>query len=566
MKSTLTAAAVLFFISVIVFVPVRAQSQSFIATPAYIRAAYDVDPLLQAGYTAKGVTVAIVNSGIDSTFYSDMDAFSSMYGLPKPVISVVQPDGPTGTNEETPSGETTADAEFVHAMAPDAKLLMVLVGTGSLLDGFSYVVANNAADIATLSPSWAYWGAGASGIVQTYNNEYAKSVAEKITLIAASNDWGSNNTVPWGTFTGGFWTDYLPDSYLMPQYSPYVTAVGGTEFVTDSSTPYSEVGWSQSGGGPSNLFPEPAWQTGPGVPQNGFRNMPDIALDASCDTPYAYYWDGGPGSFCGTSAGAPTFAGIMADIEQAAGERLGWLNPTLYSLGSSDPSVYHDITSGCSLVEVGSSTSGVTQTGYCAQPGWDFVTGWGSIDATKLAKHFAPQASTISISLSAGWNLISLPLAPLSTKTNNVLSGLIAANDFTTVWAYQGGKWSYAALSNGALSGPLTTMQDGVGYWIYMTQVDNLTVGGYVIPPPPSSPQTYNLAAGWNLVGFKPQPTVQNETVGTYLSSLSGQYDPNSVWIYDNSNGSWIRADSTHMLQPGEAMWIFMTRSATLIP
>src|SRR5208282_4333543 len=146
---------------------------------------------------------------------------------------------------------------------------------------------------------------------------------------------GSNNTVPWTKHEdisiSNFWTKYLPDAYLMPQYSPYVTIVGGTEFTTYSG-PGPEIGWSQSGGGPSNLFPEPNWQIGQGVPQNHRRNIPDVALDASCDTPYAKYFDAAPGWFCGTSAAAPTFAGIIADIDQAAGGRIGFLNPTLYAL------------------------------------------------------------------------------------------------------------------------------------------------------------------------------------------------------------------------------------------
>jgi subtilase family serine protease len=252
----------------------------------------------------------------------------------------------------------------------------------------------------------------------------------KITLIAASNDWGTDNTVPWGTVNGDFWTEYLPDSYLMPQYSPYVTAVGGTILTMRSMSYGSEKGWERSGGGPSNLFPEPKWQTGKGVPQNGFRNIPDIALDASCDTPYSLYGKGGGWTFCGTSGAAPTFAGIVADIEQAAGGRLGFLNPTLYSLASSDPTVYHGITSGCSLWKPKPNEQ-VTKTGYCAHAGWNFVTGWGSIDAAKLAKHLAPNAqivtttstsvSTSSLmstsSVTAGANTSELSLSTLALQT-----------------------------------------------------------------------------------------------------------------------------------------------------
>jgi subtilase family serine protease len=353
-------------------------------TPEGIRSAYNVSPLIQSGYTGKNVTVAIINTGIDSTFYQDIQGFDTAFDLPDASVSVVTPFGTQGTNSETPTSETTGDAEFVHAMAPDAHILLVLVGQSSELGGFSYVIDNNAADIATVSPSCYYWGQGAQSIVGSYNSEYAKSVVENITLMAASNDWGSNNTVPWGQFTGQFWTNYLPNCYLMPQYSPYVTAVGGTSLTLSSTGLYeSETGWNQSGGGPSNLFQQPAWQTGDGVPNNGYRDIPDIALDASDQTPYTYFWNGSLGVFCGTSAGAPTFAGILADIIQAAGHRIGFLNPTLYSIASSDPSTFHDITQGYSLVETPSGP----QIGYSALPGWDFVTGIGSPDSVKLAEH-----------------------------------------------------------------------------------------------------------------------------------------------------------------------------------
>jgi subtilase family serine protease len=375
-------------------------------TPDYLRSAYDVTPLLQSGYTGKGVTVAVVNTGIDSNFSSDVAGFDSLYGLPSTNISEVTPYGTNGTDSELPAGETTADVEIVHAMAPDAAILLVLVGTTSLLNGFSYVIDNRVADIAVLSPSWAYWGQGALQTVEGYNNEYAKSVQENITLIAASNDWGSNNSVPWGTVVGGFWYDYLPDSYLMPQYSPYVTAVGGTNLYLNDQSQYGlETAWNRSGGGPSNLFQQPSWQVGAGVPKNGMRDIPDIAFDSSCDTPVSFYWNGGPGWFCGTSAAAPLFAGIVADIDQAAGRSLGFLNPKLYSIASSDPGAFHDIVSGCSILRNGSNYT----TGYCASSGWDFVTGLGSVDASRLARDLVPSipvpefpASVVALTVGLG--------------------------------------------------------------------------------------------------------------------------------------------------------------------
>lgn len=385
MKLALRVVVAVFFISIVLLTPIRAQRAPPL-TPSDIRAAYDVNPLLQSGYTGKGVTVAIVGQHIDETFYSDLKAFNSKYGLPDAVISVAQPYDSGGASK---TDEITADTEFVHAMAPDAKILLVLVGSHTILDGFSYVIDHNAADVATMSWYWYYQDNGdgsAAKITRSHNDEYAKSIEKKITLISTSGDAGSNNTITHETKS----SVKALNVYMMPQYSQYVTIVGGTELTLQSGT-YSETGWIHSGGGPSNLFPEPDWQTGLGVPQNQARNIPDIALDASCQTPYANYWNKSQGRFCGTSAAAPTFAGIMADIDQAAGGRVGFLNPLLYSIASTDPSVYHDVTSGCSLVQVESTT----QTGYCAHPGWDFVTGWGSIDASKLAKHLAPKANIV---------------------------------------------------------------------------------------------------------------------------------------------------------------------------
>ena len=108
-------------------------------------------------------------------------------------------------------------------------------------------------------------------------------------------------------------------------------------------------------------------------------------------------------------------------------------------------------------------------------------------------------------------------------------------------------------------------MVDGFGYWIYVIHPSTLNVLGYVIAPA-STPPSYSLSAGWNMLGFKPQPTLTSETVGTYLSSISGKYDANAVWIYDNPTGSWIRADGSTPIPVGEALWVYMTTPASLRP
>jgi hypothetical protein len=170
------------------------------------------------------------------------------------------------------------------------------------------------------------------------------------------------------------------------------------------------------------------------------------------------------------------------------------------------------------------------------------------------------------IPLVQGWNLISLPLVPGSTAIANVLASQIAGGNFTSIFAYQGGSWKSALLSSThVVSGTLTTIQDGVGYWIFMTRADNLFVVGSIIPAA-ATPPSYALPVGWNLIGFKPQPTIGAETVTVYLGSLGSTYDTNNVWIYDNVAGSWTRATGSTTILPGQGIWVYMNSAAVLYP
>ena len=154
-----------------------------------------------------------------------------------------------------------------------------------------------------------------------------------------------------------------------------------------------------------------------------------------------------------------------------------------------------------------------------------------------------------------------------------MLRALIQMNELVIVWSYVPRQQGWVSFTPIANSGPLccygfgtlSTMDAGVGYWIYVRDSVNITIAGYVIPPS-SAPPSFNLLVGWNLLGFKPRPVVQSETVGQYLASISGAYDLNNVWVYDNVNKNWIIANAGTLLAPGEAMWIYMKSAATLMP
>ena len=163
---------------------------------------------------------------------------------------------------------------------------------------------------------------------------------------------------------------------------PEVTGVGGTMFnegssnywsATNSSTKSSalsyipEATWNDtadvgvlasSGGGVSTFFAKPSWQTGPGVPNDNARDVPDVALAAAANhDPYLVETQGVFNGIGGTSAACPAFAGMVALLNQyllASGKitkpGLQNINPNLYHLAQVNPAVYHDVTVGTNIV------------------------------------------------------------------------------------------------------------------------------------------------------------------------------------------------------------------------
>ncbi|MGH7238888.1 MAG: hypothetical protein ACREHG_02360, partial [Candidatus Saccharimonadales bacterium] len=185
-----------------------------------------------------------------------------------------------------------------------------------------------------------------------------------------------------------------------PSSGPYVVAAGGTTMTLNSNdTIASETAWSYScgtdgncsgtGGAESTLFnPEPSWQVGSGVPQNGYRNTSDISMDADAATGYSMYFEGGwvtgpddHGSE-GTSFVAPQIAALLAVQMSASSTRLGQANMAIYidANSSSYSSDFHDVTSG---------NNGAFYAGIC----WDHPTGWGSPNAGNLIAHIAGSAA-----------------------------------------------------------------------------------------------------------------------------------------------------------------------------
>lgn len=180
-----------------------------------------------------------------------------------------------------------------------------------------------------------------------------------------------------------------------PGSDPWVLSVGGTtignvsgstfdEYVWNDPNPSDPSHWGTTGGGVSDFFGLPSYQTGAGVPKSindnthVGRGVPDVAANASFNAGYTGITVNGTSSIGnGTSASAPLWAGLIARINAALGVNVGFVNPLLYTIGSSG---FHDLTGSAGPVD--NSNGGVA--GYPARIGWDACTGWGSPNGKRL--------------------------------------------------------------------------------------------------------------------------------------------------------------------------------------
>jgi subtilase family serine protease len=217
---------------------------------------------------------------------------------------------------------------------------------------------------------------------------------------------------------------------------------------------------SSGGGGASKIFGKPSWQAGTGVPADGKRDVPDISLNgANGHDPYLicsqdFFDSASPpisatscttgfrasnGNFAaigGTSAGAPTFAGILALLNQATSSNgLGNVNPMLYSLAANNSQnhAFHDITSGDNKVPCSTGTTdcptGTTSIGFAAGAGYDQATGLGSLDVANLiaawvaatpSADFAVDGQTSTVSAPGGSGTSTITVTALNGFTGTV--------------------------------------------------------------------------------------------------------------------------------------------------
>jgi hypothetical protein len=309
---------------------------------AYGFSGYSVDEIRTAyglpSSGGAGVTIAVIVAYDTPSVVVDLRQFSIQNNLPLPNSTNFEIHKMAeNINSGAANGwslETCLDIQWAHAIAPDAKILLVESPYANSAYMFAAVqYATSREDVSVVSMSW---GSNESMGQTAYDTYFSDP---NVAFFAASGDDGS--------------------VVMYPSSSPYVVAVGGTTLnLDDNGNVISERAWSKSGGGVSQYTAIPQYQINYGLTTTN-RCVPDVAYNADSSTGFSVYYNGAWYIVGGTSAGAPQWAAIYA---LGASANLS----NLYEKAKASYSTYfRDITSGSTYK-------------YSAASGYDYITGLGS--------------------------------------------------------------------------------------------------------------------------------------------------------------------------------------------
>jgi subtilase family serine protease len=330
--------------------------------PSDIYTAYHLNELYQEGLNGSGTTVAIVDAYGSTTIAADLKAFSAAMGLPPANLTIIG--RPTESNYSTDANagwaaETTLDVEWVHAIAPGAKILLVVTESDSTDDLFTGIAtAAFVPGVSVISNSWSTFDIGIAGdseFYTPYDNLLKEIGVAGKAVNFATGDSGNNASELGGLYTSTGW----------PGSSPYATGVGGVSAVLTKSKqiafqtswgtnlteiadevslgsppidPINNEGFIFGGtGGESDVYPKPSWQHG--LPGNR-RQTPDISWLADPYTGVEIIFTADTSgdlaieAIGGTSLACPMFSALWGIATQSAKHPLGQAAPRLYGLPS----------------------------------------------------------------------------------------------------------------------------------------------------------------------------------------------------------------------------------------
>jgi kumamolisin len=359
------------------------------------------------GNLAAGQSIAIFSEG----GYLPTDINANFGGHPPVVVDVKVDSHNLGFADP----ETTQDIFIAASAAPGATIgvYFTTYTQQGWVDLIARVIHPDAGDPVCSALSSSFYvsnGDDAStllaegvsiGWLTAVSAAFEDAAIQNVTVCIASGDTGAQSKVG----DGRAHVQY-------PASDPWVLSVGGTTVGHISGLSFDEYAWNDeftfggfsgfgaSGGGVSDLFPPPAYQVDAHVPpsvNDGHhgRGVPDVSANASPNSGYPIILGGVPSLFPanGTSASAPLWAGLIAVLNAALDQNIGFINPVIYALSGAG---FRDI-----LAEPGAadnSFAGVK--GYPVTPGWDAVTGWGSPRGTALLnalKHFYGPAIAVNL-------------------------------------------------------------------------------------------------------------------------------------------------------------------------
>ncbi|PPU94854.1 S53 family peptidase [Xanthomonas albilineans] len=379
------------------------------ATPDLVPVTHQVEdlPILYDAASlpaATSTTAAIIAVGNMGETLRHLASFQAQHNL-HTMVRVVQTGDPASPGYR-PTGSLSADIEWdidtqlLIGTSGGLKTLIIYnvpdFSWKSIIDGMQRAADDDQARVISVS----IYGSEAQvyqDTLQAVNAALNQAVSNGQNFVFSSGDDGiymplsSTSTPP-----------YYPDltnhpeqrEVAFPASSPYVIAVGATELRTPAGAPTTygeEVVWNAhrnygiTQGGLSKMYRAPSWQKRviPNMVANGYRAVPDVSFNGSGDSSayvlqtgntygtevstYAY----------GTSAAAPTFAGLLARVLQVNGNRVGFVGPALYDYAKNANSKY-DVLIG---------DNGMYRDGYSAGPGWDYASGWGSVDMLAFSRY-----------------------------------------------------------------------------------------------------------------------------------------------------------------------------------
>jgi hypothetical protein len=569
--------------------PLYALGPADYATIYNINPLYSEDPVI-AGF---GTTIAVVgrsdlyNGEQDPNNFIDVFGEAS-YGSLNTVLNGPDP-GDIGGGEEA---EATLDVTWSETIASASVVSLVVSATTNTTDGVdlseSYIIDNNLADIMTES-----FGSCEAAYTSTEAQGYAtlaeQAAAQGITYMVASGDSGAegcddpdSETVATG-----------PISVSVLAATPFNIAVGGTMFnengqdskywssTNNSSTLESAISyipedvWNEScssaqcgqdasiwagGGGASSFFAKPTWQSGvAGIPNDGHRDVPDVSLTAAGHDPYLLCLEGSciPDSqgfihfaaVGGTSASTPSFAAIMALVDQKMNGRQGQANYVLYKLAAAEKltscnasntsglpastCVFNDVTVGNNAVP-GELSYGKTNPLYPATAGYDLATGLGSVNVANLVNKwnsvtFSPTTTTIvspstSITITHG-QPVNLDLAVSANSGGGTPTGSVALTNAGLTDRNEPTSFGVFSLAAGSVSSSISDLPGGT--YTLTAQYS----GDGTFAPSTSAPS--------------PSITVTSEPSTTTLSAQTLDQNFNFIPFTGGSYGSFVylRAD-----------------------